>query len=157
MSASIRPTALPWARRARAMLAATVDLPTPPLPLAMAITCRMPGSDNFCCGPAPWGCMGEFSRWWRDSIADRLAQLAEVFERVDAGVVAVVPGNFVGVVSDRRHGDRPRRAGLQFARRQDAERIGRLLPLLAAGGAGAVGAEGVPGDGAAATVAPLDG
>src|SRR3954453_5350169 len=114
------PTAAPRARRASARLPATVDLPTPPLPLATAITCRMPGSATFCCGPGPWPCMGVVS------LGERLAQFAEVFERVDAGIVAVVPDDLVGVVADGRHGGRPRRAGFEFARREDAERVGRL-------------------------------
>src|SRR5262245_29688952 len=122
MSASIRPTAWPWDRRARARLAATVDLPTPPLPLATAITWRMPGRVSFAAGPAPWGCI----RYSPGVGSDRLAQLAQVLERVDAGVVAVSPGDLVGVVADRRHGRRPRRAGRQFLRRQDAERVWRL-------------------------------
>src|SRR3954470_19832732 len=102
MSASIRPTWWPRARRPRARLAATVDLPTPPLPLATAITCRMPGSVSFCCVPAPWECMGE-SPGVFVLIFERLAQFAQVFERVDAGVVGVAPGDLVGVIADRRH------------------------------------------------------
>src|SRR5438270_680400 len=104
MSASIRPTADPRPRRASARLAATVDLPTPPLPLATAITWRMPGSETFCCGPGPWECMGAVS------FGDGLTQFAEVFERKDAGVVAVVPDDLVSVVADRLHGGRPRGA-----------------------------------------------
>src|SRR5579885_519357 len=42
-SASIRPTRCPSACIAIARLTATVDLPTPPFPLATAITCRTPG------------------------------------------------------------------------------------------------------------------
>ena len=42
-SASISPTRLPLACIARARLTATVDLPTPPLPLATATTCCTPG------------------------------------------------------------------------------------------------------------------
>src|SRR5437588_8267510 len=110
MSASIRPTAEPRPRSASARLAATVDLPTPPLPLATAITCRMPGRDTFCCGPWPWECMGVVS------VGDGLTQFSEVFERVDAGVVAVVPDDLVGVIADRLHRRRSRRAGLQFFR-----------------------------------------
>src|SRR5438067_4156883 len=43
MSQSHRPTRAPVCFRATARLAATVDLPTPPLPLATAITCLTPG------------------------------------------------------------------------------------------------------------------
>src|SRR5947199_9929597 len=106
MSASSRPTLAPAWASARARLTATVDLPTPPLPLATATTWRMPGSDTFCWGPAPWECMGVIS------FGERFAQVAEVFERVDAGVVAVIPDDLVGVVADRLHVDRAGRAGL---------------------------------------------
>src|SRR4029079_10268264 len=105
MSASITPTAPPRDRRARARLAATVDLPTPPLPLATAITWRIPGSDSFCC--VPWPCMDAVS------LSDGLAQFAEVLERVNAGVVPVVPHDLVRVIADRAHRRRPRRAGFQ--------------------------------------------
>src|SRR2546422_9170844 len=49
MSASSRPTSAPALRSAAAMLTATVDLPTPPLPDAIAIVCLTPGriSDGF--------------------------------------------------------------------------------------------------------------
>src|SRR2546422_5795498 len=43
MSQSHRPTRAPVCSSATARLAATVDLPTPPLPLATAITCLTPG------------------------------------------------------------------------------------------------------------------
>src|SRR6266516_3668245 len=43
MSQSHRPTFAPVCSSATARLAATVDLPTPPLPLATAITCLTPG------------------------------------------------------------------------------------------------------------------
>ena len=42
-SASIRPTRAPVSARATARFAATVDLPTPPLPEPTAITCLTPG------------------------------------------------------------------------------------------------------------------
>src|SRR5207244_560739 len=84
------------------------------------------------------------------------AQLAQVLERVNAGVVSVVPGDFVGVMADRRHRDRPRRAGLQLFLGDDAKRIRRLRPLLPAGCTGAVLAQGLPGDRAAAAVGPFD-
>src|SRR3712207_289483 len=43
MSQSSTPTLSPWPRSARARLQAVVDLPTPPLPEATAITCFTPG------------------------------------------------------------------------------------------------------------------
>src|SRR5213080_5460972 len=49
MSASSSPTEAPLLRRAAARLTATVDLPTPPLPDAMAMVCLTPGriSEGF--------------------------------------------------------------------------------------------------------------
>src|SRR6267143_1139152 len=44
MSASSSPTLAPLTPRAQARLIATVDLPTPPLPEATAITCLTPGN-----------------------------------------------------------------------------------------------------------------
>src|SRR3954471_11952034 len=53
MSASSRPTRNPRSRRPRARLRAVVDLPTPPLPDATAITAATPGiSDCFAMGEA---------------------------------------------------------------------------------------------------------
>src|SRR6187200_738384 len=100
MSASISPTRWPCRCSATARLAATVDLPTPPLPLATAITCFTPGRAIF---GGIGGCMGVPS-------AGGLAELAEDVERVDAGVVAVVPDDLVSVPADRPHRDRGGRA-----------------------------------------------
>ena len=56
MSQSSNPTRWPLAARPRARFAATVDLPTPPLPLATATMARTPGRPIFAscpaCGPA---------------------------------------------------------------------------------------------------------
>src|SRR5882757_8392881 len=53
MSASSRPTRKPRSRRPSARLSAVVDLPTPPLPEATAMTAAMPGiSDCFDIGDA---------------------------------------------------------------------------------------------------------
>src|SRR5215207_6491703 len=72
MSASSRPTRRPCACRARARLVATVDLPTPPLPLATATTCLTPGKLIFC-GVGPGGCM-------EDSLKGRMKdEKAQVF------------------------------------------------------------------------------
>src|SRR4029077_9227916 len=46
MSASSSPTVAPLLRSAAATLTATVDLPTPPLPDAMAMVCFTPGSTS---------------------------------------------------------------------------------------------------------------
>src|SRR5437764_13377952 len=85
MSASIRPTRWPCWCSARARLVATVDLPTPPLPLATATRCLTPGRATFC---GICGCMES---------SGAFAELAEVFERVDAGVMAVVTVDLIGV------------------------------------------------------------
>jgi len=55
MSASSRPTLWPPVASPSARLTAVVDLPTPPLPLATAIMCLMPGSICGAPGPGP-GC-----------------------------------------------------------------------------------------------------
>src|SRR5947199_7181302 len=120
MSASIRPTRWPCWCSARARFVATVDLPTPPLPLATATRCLTPGRATFC---GICGCMKS---------SGAFAELAEVFERVDAGVVAVVPDDLIRVRPAGRHGDRHRRAGLQLGVGEDAERVGRRFALLAA-------------------------
>ncbi len=55
MSASSTPTRRPFARKAKARLEATVDLPTPPLPEATATIASMPGTappSVRCCGRA---------------------------------------------------------------------------------------------------------
>src|SRR5438105_3751169 len=49
MSASSRPTSAPDLARAAARLTATVDLPTPPLPLATAMVCLTPGRMSAFC------------------------------------------------------------------------------------------------------------
>src|SRR5579862_239038 len=54
-SQSQRPVAAPCIWRATARFAATVDFPTPPLPLAMAMTCLTPGMDT---APTPAACAG---------------------------------------------------------------------------------------------------
>src|SRR3954452_10433750 len=54
MSASSRPTRRPRSRRPSARLSAVVDLPTPPLPEATAMTAATPGiSACFDIGDAP--------------------------------------------------------------------------------------------------------
>src|SRR5438128_11355002 len=55
MSASSRPTRRPSMWKARARLVATVDLRTPPLPLATATTCLTPG--KLIWGGGPPGCI----------------------------------------------------------------------------------------------------
>src|SRR5262249_29952656 len=98
MSPSMRPTRWPCRRRASARLAATVDLPTPPLPLATATTRATSGSVIFWGGP-PCGCMS-FPR----GAVGALAQGPQVFQGVDAGLVAVAPDDPVAVAADLGHG-----------------------------------------------------
>src|SRR4051812_39512201 len=109
MSASSRPTletlagdAVPCPASscsARLRLVATVDLPTPPLPLATAMTCLTPGSAIF------WaGCGGIL--FSKPSRLHRSAQLTQVLQGVETRVVAIAPGYLVGVVTDRRDADR---------------------------------------------------
>src|SRR5215207_7117497 len=130
MSASISPTRWPCIWRARARLAATVDLPTPPLPLATAMIWRTPSRAGIGCGP---GCMMVLGLF-------RVAQVAEQFQGVDAGIVAVGPDDLVGVVAAREHLRWLWRA-CQVLVAQELERVGRLLPRLVARGAGAILAE----------------
>src|SRR5262249_29913362 len=160
MSASRRATRWPCWRRARARLAATVDLPTPPLPLATATTDPTPGKAIFC-GPAPCGCISYlhlsslFVRGGLDRPAVRaLAQLPEMFQGENSCVVAVAPGDFIGVVTDRRHRHHGQRH--QLIRFEDAKRVGRLQSFFAAAGARAVVAQVLPGVTAAVAVLPLD-
>src|SRR5262249_14875547 len=115
MSASMRPTRWPWVFRARARLAATVDLPTPPLPLATATTWATLGSEIFC-GAPPCGCMS-FPR----GAFGALAQGPQVFQGVNAGLVPVAPDEAVAVAADLGHGDGPQRH--QVARLHQAERV----------------------------------
>src|SRR5262245_27401139 len=147
MSASMRPTRWPCICRARARFAATVDLPTPPLPLAMAMMWRTPSRAGLAVGP---GCM-------KDLNLARRAEPAEQFDRVDAGVVAVVPDNLVRVVPPGDHLRRLRGAGLNFLVADQPERVGRLLPLLVARGARARLAQRSPGDERPRPVVPVDG
>src|SRR5581483_4110467 len=126
MSASMSPTRLSRALSASAKLAATVDLPTPPLPLATATTCLTPGSSIF--GGAPAGGRIVISSSFLARVA--FAQRAQVFQGVNARVVPVVPDDLVGVMPDRLHRHRLEgRLGLQLARLEDAERVGRLAEL----------------------------
>src|SRR5437773_7156284 len=119
MSASSRPTAWPFALRASARLVATVDLPTPPLPLAMATILPTPGSAIFCGGPG--GCIGVNSRSCVVGLWV-LPEFAEHLQREDAGIVAVAPDDLVRITAHRRH--RHRHDGDQLLGLEDAERIG---------------------------------
>src|SRR5579885_2006747 len=116
MSASMRPARAPALRRATARLVATVDLPTPPLPLDTATTWRIPGRLIFC-GPIPCGCIvisfrlagGQARRLNVGGFPGALRALAQrpqVLEGVQPRVVAVVPDDLVGVAADGGHGDR---------------------------------------------------
>ena len=54
MSQSSRPTRMFWAAMAVAMFTAVVDLPTPPLPEATAMTLRTPGRSGLGCCAGAW-------------------------------------------------------------------------------------------------------
>src|SRR5262249_1867693 len=82
-----------------------------------------------------------------------LAQRAQMFQGVDAAIVAVAPGNLVGVAADRRHGDGGQRR--QLLRLEDLERIGRFFAFLPAAGTGTVATQDLPGMDAAVAIAPL--
>src|SRR5215208_7875955 len=106
MSASSRPTRRPRSRRPSAKLSAVVDLPTPPLPEATAMTAATPGiSACFDIGDAPpcggrcaaTGCTpGEWECAWRcgAGAADGEPGLGEPGLRsaVSAIIAAVTPG-----------------------------------------------------------------
>src|SRR5262245_10104445 len=133
MSASIRPTFLPAICSASARFAATVDLPTPPLPLATARTCFTPGRFSFGAGPG----VGMFGGGIEPSVRNAefgvrngaagsvwiphselsyggRPQIPERFQRVNPGPVPVGPGDLVGVVADGGHRHRRGRAGLDL-------------------------------------------
>src|SRR5438045_2992097 len=83
-----------------------------------------------------------------------LAKGAQVFQGVDAAVVAIAPDDLVGVAADDRHAHGGQ--GDQLVGLEDAERVRRLLALVAAAGARAVLAQMLPGVDAAVAVVPLD-
>ncbi len=77
-----------------------------------------------------------------------------MFQGVNAGIVAVAPDDLVSVPTDRRHTHGSE--WTQLGGLQNAKRIGRLLPLLAATRTGAVGAQVLPSVDAPVPIAPLD-
>ncbi len=96
MSQSHRPTRAPVCSSATARFAATVDLPTPPLPLATAITCLTPGSRVAAMpAPAPPGgaCMSIKTFALRTPSIVRNACSASFF------IVAGIFGSFVASAS----------------------------------------------------------
>src|SRR5260221_11554884 len=100
MSASSRPTAFLAAASAMAKLAATVDLPTPPLPLATAMICLTPGRTIFCAAPGP-KCGGGIA--FDCSLMQLfLIQSQQLLERIDAGILAIIQVDFLGVTTNRR-------------------------------------------------------
>jgi hypothetical protein len=81
-------------------------------------------------------------------------QLAEVLQGVEAGIVAVAPGDLIGVIADRRESygcQRHKLLGLE-----NAERVRRFQAVLAAAGAGALIAKVLPGVDAMMAVLPVD-
>src|SRR5215211_7522540 len=109
MSASMSPTRWPCICKARARLAATVDLPTPPLPLATAMMCLIPAMAGLA------------------DMQTSMTQLSKQLDGVNAGIVPVVPGDLIGIVPAGRHFSRLGGAGRDFAIAQQLEWIGRFL------------------------------
>src|SRR4051812_32457803 len=80
--------------------------------------------------------------------------MPQLVESVDAGIVAIAPGDLVRVVSDR--GEVDRLQGKKLAWLQNTERVRRLASFFLAAGAGALVAQVHPGVFTAMAVAPLD-
>jgi hypothetical protein len=69
-----------------------------------------------------------------------------MFESEDAGVMAIVPGDLVGVTAYRRHRyGRKGRPWLKLSGRQDPKRIRRPSGFISASGAGTVISQVLPG------------
>src|SRR6185437_10085947 len=151
----MRPTFWPAAWRARARLAATVDLPTPPLPLATARRFLTPGRAIFC------GCAG-FMRFlfsWRhrqECLCHLIREFSQCIHGVDAGGVAVVSGNLIGVVTDRLHGGRFGGAGGCLLWGEHTERVGGLRAFFDARRARAARSQLPPRYECGGPVAPVD-
>src|SRR3982750_1508200 len=93
MSQSHRPTRAPVCSNAIARFAATVDLPTPPLPLAMAITCRTPGIRAVTvAAPAPPG-----GAWI--SISTLLLWIPSIVPKARSASFLIVAGTFGSFVA----------------------------------------------------------
>src|SRR3982750_2278312 len=94
MSQSHRPTRAPVCSNAIARFAATVDLPTPPLPLAMAITCRTPGIRAVTvAAPAPPG-----GAWI--SISTLLLWIPSMVPKARSSSFLIVAGTFGSLVAN---------------------------------------------------------
>src|SRR5258708_1223946 len=148
MSASISPTRRPSICKARARFVDTVDLPTPPLPLATATRYLMFGS-SICGGEPPGGGM-TFS----PSAFIAFPNRPQAFQRKNAGIVTVIPSDLIGVVPYRR--DRRGLERLQFGGFENAQRIWGFLAFFIASGAGAVLTQMLPKVNAAMAVVPLN-
>src|SRR5581483_3692030 len=96
-SASISPTRHPAAAIASARLTATVDLPTPPLPLATATTWRTPGTSRRLDPGAIRGVAGACSI--RTSTAGTPGMAATV-RRTSSTICAATSGLVLGALSD---------------------------------------------------------
>src|SRR5262249_3406638 len=84
-----------------------------------------------------------------------LAHGAQVFKGVDANIVAIAPGNLVGIVADGRHAYRLK--GHQLAGLEEAQRVGRLSPSGETTSAGTRRPQMFPGVSAVMAVVPVDG
>ena len=111
MSASIRPTFLPIRASATAILAETVDLPTPPLPLPMAMIVRSSFSAVIAIRvSATPGTAIIAARTWRSSRGALLGGKAGRVEH-DGGDAVLDPGH--RDPARRGPADRPASAGFQ--------------------------------------------
>jgi hypothetical protein len=106
----------------------------------------------------PGGGMGKtpFSLvFWVSLVALRaFTKRPQVFQGKNAGIVAVAPGDLVGIVTHR--GDLHGAKRYEFAGLEDAERVGRLFAFFLATGARAMIAQVLPVVDAAMAVIPLD-
>src|SRR5437867_10437737 len=106
MSASSTPTECPFALRARARLAATVDLPTPPLPEATATIARTPGASALL--PAAAGCAPAAAAGGGAPLGALLGPLGDRASAVNTAVTESTPGSASTACSAAlRHGSRP--------------------------------------------------
>src|SRR3954464_14555831 len=122
MSASSTPILRPCARSARARLQAVVDLPTPPLPEATAMTCVTPGmiwarGEGACAGRPGAGAGEVAGPLAAGRSAVRLANTPET----TGGGPPKPPGG-AGQFGDRAPGDKPRRLGSRRFARIDGDR-----------------------------------
>src|SRR5512139_577282 len=110
MSMSARPTFFPCAASAQARLTATVDLPTPPLQLATAMTREIPSMRVCRAGPGAGPCPGFISgmagltlRGDRQLDGDSPGDLVEGTAHFAAGIRSRYRAPRVGGLADPAH------------------------------------------------------